>query len=79
MGHQIANLLNAKNDPEIILLYNELQKSRRMKDELSEYASENCGEFIAEAWGEYQNNPNPRKIAKKVAERLLELGRERRR
>jgi hypothetical protein len=37
-------------------------------DELSEYALENRKEFLAEAWSEYRNNPNPRPLAKKIGE-----------
>ena len=43
---------------------------------LSGYANTNINEFIAEAWSEYQNNPNPRPLSKQVSERLFELYKE---
>jgi hypothetical protein len=73
MGHEIDKLLKAKADPTVRKLYDSLAKSGKMKEELSGYSEKNIGEFIAEAWAEYQNNPKPRATARKVAERLLEL------
>lgn len=50
-----------------------------LTDKLSEYAatkyshpSMDNAEFLAEAWAEYQNNPNPRPIANMVAEILID-------
>ncbi len=74
MGHQIDNLLSARDDLIIKKLYN--NNHNDMKDLLSKYAQKNIGEFIAEAWSEYQNNSNPRPLAKQVAERLFEIQRE---
>ena len=47
-----------------------------MATALSNYANENIREFIAEAWSEYMNNPEPRSTAREVAERLLALRKE---
>ena len=66
MGHQMDYLLNLQNDQEIINLYDELLRSRQMVDELSGYAKKDVQEFIAESWTEYNNNPNPRKIATRI-------------
>ena len=44
-----------------------------MTESLSEYAAESIDEFIAEAWAEYCNNPNPCETAKKVGERAEEM------
>ena len=43
-----------------------------VKNNLSEYATSNSGEFFAEAYSEYLNNPKPREIAKKIGELLDE-------
>jgi SPP1 gp7 family putative phage head morphogenesis protein len=66
MGHQMDYLLNLQDDPEIINLYDDLLRSRQMIDEVSGYAKKNVQEFIAESWTEYNNNPNPRKIATRI-------------
>ena len=44
---------------------------------LSEYAKEDVREFVAEAWAEFKNNPNPRPIAKAVGMKIETLGRSR--
>lgn len=41
-----------------------------IKNELSMYAATNLSEFFAEAFAEYQNNPEPRRIAKTVGDYL---------
>ena len=78
MGHQIDYLLDASNDPYIQALHNALtmQGKAAMCEALSKYANENIREFIAEAWSEYMNNPEPRSTARDVAERLLALRKE---
>ncbi len=40
----------------------------KMTESLSSYAATNSKEFLAEAWAEYKNNPNPRPTAKAVGE-----------
>ena len=44
-----------------------------MERNLSSYASTSTKEFIAEAWSEYRNNPEPRPAAKAVGSRIMEL------
>jgi hypothetical protein len=73
MGHEIHKLLDAHDDTEILSLYNSLKNSGEIKEKLSQYAERNPREFIAEAWSEYQNNPNPRETSVKVVKRLFEL------
>ena len=41
-----------------------------IKDNLSKYAMTNLKEFVAEAWSEYLNNPNPRELASHVGEMI---------
>lgn len=51
-----------------------VQGSWSMIAGLSRYADNpRIQEFIAEAWSEYRNNPNPRPIAKAVGDRMVEL------
>jgi hypothetical protein len=56
----------------------DLYKSKsptQITDELSRYAWDNknriAREFVAEAWSEYANNPNPRSIALEIG-KLIE-------
>ncbi|GHU27691.1 hypothetical protein FACS1894152_4660 [Bacilli bacterium] len=64
LGHAMDNMLNIKNLPKIITLYN--KNLPNLKEKLSEYAKKNIGEFIAEAWAEYKASPEPRPLAKEV-------------
>lgn len=77
IGHQIANALNAANDPYIKQAFEKFDGLSRKEQaaELSTYAGEDhkIGEFIAECWSEYQNNPECRPVAKKIANRMIEL------
>ena len=74
MGHQIDSLLDLQNDSVILNLWKGLAKDKaRMTEELSNYANKSIGEFIAEAWAEYCNNPNPRITAKTVGTRAEEV------
>lgn len=66
-GHQIANLIDLENDSEFMDIYSSISREQ-MIDGLSEYATTNAGEFIAEAWSEYLNNPNPREYASKIGD-----------
>ena len=68
-GHQVDGLLNLRQHPEIQAIWRDALANRQtVTDELSEYAwRDNRGrvhsgphEYIAEAWSEYNNNPNPR-------------------
>lgn len=66
MGHELDKLLSLRNNHEILKLYNENYVN--IKDELSGYGKTKIGEFIAEAWSEYMNNPKPRPLAKKIGD-----------
>lgn len=72
LGHQIDSLLDARIDSIIKSTYNDfmLMVPQRQIDELSSYAATNIGEFIAECWSEYRNNPECRGIAKKIGKRI---------
>ena len=80
IGHQLDNLLGLRDMLEIqelfesrVVIKNGVEDFSRITEELSMYAWKNdnknrYSEFIAEAWSEYCNNPNPREIAQKVGE-----------
>ena len=76
MGHEIDRLLNLENDDYIKSIYTFLSKKGRIGEELSRYASKSIKEFIAEAWSEYQNNPNPREAAQMIGEHIMSLRKE---
>jgi len=63
-GHQIDKLLGISKSKDV-KEYFENNKASISKN-LSEYATVKVEEFIAEAWSEYNNNPKPREISKKV-------------
>ena len=75
LGHQIDKLVDAHNDDIIKEMYTHF--SRLSEEEqaatLSGYGATSIGEFIAESWSEYRNNPNCREMARAVAERMIEL------
>lgn len=77
MGHQLDYALGLRNHPDIVKLYRSMNKTE-IKDNLSEYANENIKEFIAEAYSEYLNNPQPRDIARQVGEIIERLASEQR-
>lgn len=71
-GHQIDHYLGVSDNQKIIDLYSNNDK-QKIRDELSSYASSQIREFVAEAWSEYCNNPEPREMATtvgKVVEKL---------
>ena len=75
MGHEIDKLFDLSNDDYVKSIFTFLMKKDKMRDELSGYAKENIKEFIAEAWAEYQNNPDPRDVAKMIGEHIMSLRR----
>ncbi len=75
MGHEIDKLLNLTTNKKVINLYNESRSV--IGSELSRYAETNIQEFIAEAWAELKNNPNPRRIAKELGKIIQQLKRKR--
>ena len=77
IAHQISDKIRAYEDADIQHLFNRFttQSNDKCKQLLSTYAKEDIHEFIAEAWSEYVNNPEPRAIARFVGTRMLELAR----
>ena len=78
LGHEIDRHLNAENDLEIRQMYDEMMDGGNAENELSGYSQTNINEFIAEAYSEYRNNPEPRAYSTKVYNRLIELENSRR-
>ena len=70
IGHQLDSLLSIRSDSEFIAYYGSLSRDD-VKSGLSGYAASNDAEFIAEAWSEYQNNPNPRAHAQFVGDLIM--------
>lgn len=86
LGHQIDALVGGREDPEIVAYFrgicSEDPLSTKQTEMLSGYGGYSpnvqtewkaIGEFIAESWSEYRNNPHPREVATTVSERLIEL------
>ena len=75
IAHQISDRIGAYNDPYIKAEFDKFRSQNGEQDAelLSKYARTDIHEFIAEAWAEYKNNPNPRPIALAVGKRLKEL------
>ena len=76
IGHAIDELLGLSDDKYIKNLMGKMTPNQ-ITEGLSEYAWSNktkppVKEFIAEAWSEYKNNPEPRKIAKDIGDYILE-------
>lgn len=82
LGHKIDETLGLNSDPEFLKIFEEAEKEGKeyIKDNLSAYAYKQSEatdsydpkkEFIAEAWSEYLNNPNPRPIAKSVGDLIV--------
>lgn len=76
IGHQIDDLLDLWDNPEIIKIYRSMTPGE-MTNKVSRYAWDNSNpiegrEFIAECWSEYVNNPTPRETAKAVGEIIEE-------
>jgi hypothetical protein len=68
LAHQLDNLLELSNDADLTAIY----QTEFRPELLSHYAAENIAEFIAEAWAEFRNNPNPRSLAAKVGRLILD-------
>lgn len=76
IGHQIDDLLNLSNN-KVLVAYHSSLTNEEISSGLCRYAWKNSSpvpirEFIAEAWSEYVNNPEPRKISKTVGEFIEE-------
>ena len=79
IGHEFDKKYNLSNNKEIQEIYWEsLKNKEKFTKELSSYAWDNqnpnpYSEMIAEAWSEYCNNPNPRRIAQRIGRIIEEL------
>lgn len=74
IGHQLDDLLGIGNQEHIKKLFDS-RTTEELTNDISKYAWDNdnnkrYSEMIAEAWSEYQNNPEPREIAKVVGETI---------
>ena len=76
-GHQLDTLLGLSGNAEVGNLYKEAagtnlpgydwrQSAANIGGSVSRYAATNMQEFVAEAWSEVRNNPNPRPIAARL-------------
>jgi hypothetical protein len=65
-GHVIDYILGFEYDDQEFTKIFRKYDMKQKKSGLSEYASTDKKEFIAEAWAEYCNNPKPREIAEEV-------------
>ncbi len=66
-GHAIDNIYNISGT-DIVNDYYERMTRAEITNNLSTYAATNKKEFVAEAWSEYLNNPEPRPIAKSIGQ-----------
>jgi SPP1 gp7 family putative phage head morphogenesis protein len=80
IGHQLDDLLKVSNNEDIRKLFDSRTRDEITND-LSKYSWKNnnsnrYGEFIAEGWSEYCNNPNPRPVAKGIGETIERMYKE---
>lgn len=80
LGHKMDAMLGLRKDVDFLKIYNSAvaQGEQYITDNLSHYAYNSRllrksnyspqKEFIAEAWSEYNNNPQPRELAKQIGE-----------
>ena len=71
LGHQIELILSRDQFRRLRVLFNNLSYDE-IKEGLSEYATFNVHEFIAEAWSEFRNAAKPRKLAKQIGKIIME-------
>ena len=71
LAHQVDRMMDFANSKEFKDAFKGVSRAEIEKG-VSRYATTNRHEFIAEAWAEYCNNPNPRPLAKKMGELLKE-------
>ncbi len=71
LGHELDRLLGISRRDDVIGMYYDWVRVDPTGSQLSRYAAENVLEFVAEAWSEYRNNPNPRRLAMKIG-RIIE-------
>lgn len=67
LGHQLDDLLELRTSEDFKDILREvLGAGGNVGEDLSRYAATAPAETIAEAWGEYLNNENPRELAQKI-------------
>ena len=71
IGHQMDHLLNLRNDPDMVALWNKYNREQKTAG-LSEYGAENINEFIASGWAEFRNNPDHRPLSIEIGSLILE-------
>ncbi|GIW81418.1 MAG: hypothetical protein KatS3mg105_3225 [Gemmatales bacterium] len=65
LGHLVDWRFDLSENKKIVTEFRRLS-DRSKKEQLSKYACRNICEFVAEAWAELRNNPQPRRIARLV-------------
>jgi len=71
MGHLLDSRYGVRGSVGFQALYEKYRL--RIGAELSNYATKNTAETIAEAWSEYLNNPQPREIAKAIGDYMRSM------
>lgn len=69
-GHMLDNIYHVSDTNIVKDLYNTMSV-QEIKEALSDYSKTNRKEFVAEAWSEYLNNPDPRPVAKKIGDFIM--------
>jgi SPP1 gp7 family putative phage head morphogenesis protein len=69
-AHAMDEVHNLKMNPEIYRVFSETDRFEKA-DILSLYSGTSEEEFLAEAWAEYLNNPNPRPLAKQIGDFIV--------
>lgn len=74
LGHVVDDILKVSQSDAFVSIYRTASGlPGGIAENVSIYATNNQSEFIAEAWAEFLNNPNPRPIAKSVGNLILEM------
>ncbi len=66
-GHALDDIFQIKSDPRFVSYIQNMSAAEKAAA-VSRYGAVNDGEFIAEAWAEYLNNPVPRPAAKLIGD-----------
>lgn len=68
MGHSLYTGLSPAQKMKVIQEYD---KSKDIVEKVSKYAAKDSGEYFAECWAEYTNNPKCRPTSKKLIESVM--------
>ena len=68
-GHVLDEMFDIKSNPKFTEFIDALSIEERAAA-VSQYGATKADEFIAEAWSEYMNNPDPRPAAKLIGEMI---------